>query len=73
MCGCAGTPWAVAMLPNGDLLVGCGQAGTSRRGHVYVFTTDESRACKDDLILSAFQNDCKPPEKSSGACSQPHD
>lgn len=38
-----GTPWRAVGMPNGDLAVVSDQAGSSRRGHVYIFSKDSSR------------------------------
>ena len=58
----SGVPWVVATLPSNDIVVGCNQAGTSGRGHVYVFSSDASRTA-DDSVLAKFETDCRPPPK----------
>jgi len=59
-----GTPWAVASLPDsGDVVTGCGQAGTSKRGHVYIFSARPDRA-GDEFARLTYQNDMTPPPKA---------
>lgn len=58
----SGVPWVVTTLPSNDIVIGCNQAGTSGRGHVYVFTTDASRTAADS-VLAKFETDCRPPPK----------
>jgi phospholipase A-2-activating protein len=58
-----GTPWRAASLPNGDVAIVCGQSGTSRRGHVYVFSPDASRKCTE-VEAARFTKDMEPPPKS---------
>jgi hypothetical protein len=54
----------LAALPNGDVLVGANQAGTSRRGHVFVWTTAASRAADADT-LAKFAKDSEPVPKAA--------
>lgn len=61
-----GTPWAVNSLPSGDILVGCGQAATSRRGHVYVLSSQPARVPAAEYITLAYQNDMAPPAPPKG-------
>ncbi len=58
----SGVPWVVAALPSNDIVIGCNQAGTSGRGHVYVFSSDASRTA-NDTVLAKFETDCRPPPK----------
>lgn len=61
-----GTPWGVASLPeSGDVVVGCGQAGTSRKGHVYVFSARPDRAA-DEYHTLQYTADCAPPAAAAG-------
>ena len=59
-----GTPWAVRGLANGDIAVGCTQAGSGARGHVYVFTRDPARFASQDEV-ARYTRDCVPPKKPS--------
>lgn len=59
-----GTPWCVAGLANGDIVVVGNQAGTSRRGHVFIFTTDVTRHCSD-MDAARFKKDMEPPPKAA--------
>jgi hypothetical protein len=56
----AGTPWAAAGLPNGDLATASGQA-SRRNGHVYVWSADPARGSVDDMVLTRFATDMVPP------------
>jgi WD40 repeat protein len=58
-----GTPWAVAGLFNGDIAIGCGQAGRSKKGHVYVFSARPEGAA-DDMTTINFATDMEPPKKA---------
>lgn len=58
----AGQPWAAASLPNGDLVTVSSQA-SRKSGHVYVWTADPARASTDEMLLSRFATDMKPPPK----------
>lgn len=61
-----GTPWGVASLPeSGDVVIGCGQAGTSRKGHVYVFSARPERAA-DEYHRLQYTTDCAPPAAAAG-------
>jgi hypothetical protein len=60
-------------LPGGDLVTSGSQA-SRRTGHVYVWSADPARASFDDMLLSRFADDMKPPPKpkpagdDAGAC-----
>ena len=60
-----GTAWGVAFLPNGDLAVGCGQAATSRVGHMYVFSRSPARPASD-LTTINYAAAMEPPKKKGG-------
>lgn len=63
-----GVAWAVSSLANGDIVVGCAQAGTSKQGHVYTWTRDAGRvAGSADLARMCYERDMVPPSTSSGS------
>ena len=64
-----GTPWAVAGLPCGDILIACNQAGASRRGHAYVWTRDHAARGADDATRARFAVDLQPPARAADASS----
>ena len=55
----------MSALPNGDVVTECNQAGTSKRGHVYVWTRAASRFC-DESAMAKLGADMEPPPKPSG-------
>jgi phospholipase A-2-activating protein len=61
-----GTPWSASALENGDLVVGCAQASTSREGHVYVLTRDAARAASPEVTI-AFSTAMEPRPSAPGA------
>ena len=63
-----GTPWKVSQVPNGDVLIACDQAGTSRQGHYLLFSRifEHSAEGKGDTqMLNNFAEYCKPPKKEA--------
>jgi phospholipase A-2-activating protein len=55
-----GTPWKAASLPNGDIVLACDQAGSSRRGHVYIYTAEPGKRCSETEMIR-FAKDIEPP------------
>ena len=60
----AGVPWAVVPVGAGRLAIACNQAGTSRRGHVYLFSSSAANRA-DDVALAKFEKDLAPPPKGT--------
>eukprot|EP01138_Halocafeteria_seosinensis_P016150 gb/GECG01016479.1/.p1 GENE.gb/GECG01016479.1/~~gb/GECG01016479.1/.p1 ORF type:complete len:804 (+),score=107.84 gb/GECG01016479.1/:1-2412(+) len=62
-----GTPWKVAQTPNGaDIVIACDQAGTSRKGHYFIFSNSFERSAEgksDSRTLQNFEEYCEPPKK----------
>lgn len=58
-----GTPWSIDTMPSGDVVVGCMQAGTSNKGHAYIFSQDPARIASG-AVSAQFTQDCVPPKKS---------
>lgn len=63
-----GVPWGLSSFTNGDIVMSCDHAGTSQRGHIYIFTRDPARFA-DDPLRARFAEDKKPPTKPAGGAS----